>query len=330
MSASKSPHGFTVVRGRGYRPEQVDRFADELYRDLEEARERLTRLGVLAGELEGEADRLRSAVAALPPPSFEALGERAGLLLSEVEAEAGELRARAEAEAGETRERAEAEARARRDAAHDEAARVRAEADAAAEAVVASAREAAAEVRAAARDEAGRSRDEAERGLRETAERCEALLLAQERKQAEESEALDRALAARESTVAARVADLTGRGESLLDRARRERAEAEAEARRLQDEAEARAADLLARARLRQQRIERETERILSAHEQRAEAMRRHMAHVRAGLATLTGRGADEGREADGSEGSVESRHPAEPSERPGGGTVPGQGAPAE
>ncbi|MFD1833386.1 cellulose-binding protein [Streptomyces desertarenae] len=334
MSVSHSPHGFAVVRGRGYRPEQVDRVTDGLHRELEEAQERLIRLGVLVGELEGEADRLRSAVAALPPPSFEALGERAGRLLAEVEAEAGELRARAEAEAGEARERAEAEARARREAAHGEAVRLRADADAEAEAVLAGAREEAAEVRGAAREEAGRLREEAERELRETAERCDALLLSQERKHAEDTEALDRALEAREAAVAARVADLTGRGEALLERARRSQAEAETEARRLQEEADAQAAELLAHAQLRQQRIERDTERIVRAHEQRAEAVRRHMAHVRASLATLTGRGADEGDDSGAGAGSAEPGRPAAPE---GGvlpgqatGQVPGQGAPAE
>ncbi|MCG3044153.1 cellulose-binding protein, partial [Streptomyces sp. S1A] len=124
-SASRSPHGFAVVRGRGYRPDQVDRFTSGLYGDLEEARERLDRLGVLAGELEAEADRLRGVVAALPPQTYEALGERARLILSEAEAEAGELRERAREESRRVLERAQAEARARREGAHEGAARVR-------------------------------------------------------------------------------------------------------------------------------------------------------------------------------------------------------------
>ncbi|HZG03937.1 MAG TPA: cellulose-binding protein [Streptomyces sp.] len=320
MSASKSPHGFVVVRGRGYRPDQVDRFTSGLSEDLDAARERLARLGALAGELAQEADRLRSVVAALPPQTFEALGERALLILSEAEAEAEELRARAEAEGQELRARAEEEGRARREAAREEAARVRAGGDAAAEAVLTGARTRAEEVRRAAQAEAQELRGAAERELREMAERCEALLLAQEKKQAENSEELGRTLAAREAAVMARVAELTERGEALLERARREHAEAEETARRLQGDAEAQAAELLAEARLREQRIERETERVVRAHEQRREAVRQHMAHVRASLAALTGRGLDEGAPGGG----------AGRADAPGGGSVPGQGAPAE
>ncbi|HEX5567529.1 MAG TPA: cellulose-binding protein [Streptomyces sp.] len=316
MSASRSPHGFVAVRGRGYRPDQVDRFASGLSRELDEARERLTRLGVLAGELEEEAERLRAAVAALAPQTYEALGERALLILSEAEAEAAELRVRSETAAQEVRARAEEEGRAVREAARREAARVRAGGEEAAEAVLDGARGRADEVWGAARARASAVRDEAERRLREAAGRCEALLAAQDRKHAQESEALDRALAAREAAATARAAELAERGERLLAAARREHAAAEEEARRRQEDAEAEAAELLARARLREERVVRETERLVRAHEEQREAVRRHMAHVRGSLAALTGRGlvGDAGGTGSGEEG----------------GTVPGQGAPAE
>ncbi|WP_158239599.1 coiled-coil domain-containing protein [Streptomyces carminius] len=321
MSASRSPHGFVVVR-RGYRPDQVDRHASGLHADLEEARERLARLGGRVGELEEEAARLRSEAESLPVQTYEALGERARLILAEVEAEAGELRSRADTEAREVLVRAEEESRALRESAREASARVRAGGDATAEALLGEARRQAEDLLRTARTEATELRVAAERVLREAVERCEALRLAQERKQAEETAELDRALAAREAEVTARVTGLVEHGDELLSRARRERGAAEDTARLLTEEARERADELLAQARLRRERIERETERVVRTHDQRREAVRQHMAHVRASLATLTGRGLEglDGSGADAGSGP----------EEPGGPAVPGQGAPAE
>ncbi|NEC65517.1 cellulose-binding protein, partial [Streptomyces sp. SID9727] len=72
--------------------------------------------------------------------------------------------------------------------------------------------------------------------------------------------------------------------------ARRARAEAEEAARHGQEDAEARAAELIARARVREERVVRETERVLRVHEEGREEVQAHMAHVRSSLAALTGR----------------------------------------
>ncbi|HEY9438381.1 MAG TPA: cellulose-binding protein, partial [Streptomyces sp.] len=55
-------------------------------------------------------------------------------------------------------------------------------------------------------------------------------------------------------------------------------------------ESEARAAELLSAARIQDERVVRETERILREHEERREEARAHLAHVRSALASLTGR----------------------------------------
>ncbi|SBT94792.1 hypothetical protein GA0115233_110226, partial [Streptomyces sp. DI166] len=66
-------------------------------------------------------------------------------------------------------------------------------------------------------------------------------------------------------------------------------AEAEAAGRRRQEEACARAAELIAGARVREERIARETERVLREHGERWDDVRAQMDHVRASLTTLTG-----------------------------------------
>ncbi|MYX73837.1 cellulose-binding protein, partial [Streptomyces sp. SID3915] len=96
-----SPYGFVGVRGRGYRPEQVDRAVAALSGEREEALERLARLTALAEELTAESARLREVVASLAPQTYVSLGERAQriLALAEEEAEAARAAAAEEAQA---------------------------------------------------------------------------------------------------------------------------------------------------------------------------------------------------------------------------------------
>ncbi|MDV9193613.1 cellulose-binding protein, partial [Streptomyces sp. SR27] len=90
---------FAVGRGRGYRPEQVDRHLAALSEDRDGAWERAARLTVLAKEMEAEAARLREAVAALAPQRYEELGDRARKILELAEQEDETLVRAAEAEA---------------------------------------------------------------------------------------------------------------------------------------------------------------------------------------------------------------------------------------
>lgn len=80
------------------------------------------------------------------------------------------------------------------------------------------------------------------------------------------------------------------RAEAALAEAERALAEAEEAARLEQEGATARAAEVLAEARVREERIVRETERVLGEHGERWDDVRAQMEQVRTSLMTLTGR----------------------------------------
>ncbi len=292
MSSSGVPssHGFTTVRGRGYRPEQAEAYADGISRERDEAWERAARLTVLAREMEAEAERLRDVVARLAPQTYAELGERAQRLLALAEAEAeavleagrAHARAVAEAAAEEARETGEA-ARAYADsvgAEADEWVGRRERADGAE----------ADEARVRARREAKEVRGEALAALREVRQRCEGLLAGQEKEQEERREALEREIAERMAASDAVVAERIAAAEARLSEAKRTFADAEEAARHGQEDASARAAEILSEARLQEERIGRETERVLREHGEEWDEVRGHMDHVRSSLAALTGR----------------------------------------
>src|SRR5262245_29412988 len=111
MSASVSPHGFETVRGRGYRPQDVDRRFEGLSIDRDSCWERAARLTVLGNEMEAELAALRAFVAQLPPQTYESLGGEAQSILTTAESEAARLRAEAEQAAKEEREAADSHGR---------------------------------------------------------------------------------------------------------------------------------------------------------------------------------------------------------------------------
>ncbi|MFS4098025.1 DivIVA domain-containing protein, partial [Streptomyces sp. AF1A] len=150
-SASKPPHGIATVRGRGYRPDQVDAYMEALSDDRDAAWERAARLTVLAKDMEAEVTRLRETVAGLPAQTYEALGQGARRLFQLVLEEAEDLRERAREEARQHVAQAEEHAACVHKAARDAAGRVRAEADEAARRVLLVAQAEAGEVRAGAR-----------------------------------------------------------------------------------------------------------------------------------------------------------------------------------
>ncbi|MEU6127496.1 cellulose-binding protein, partial [Streptomyces sp. NPDC047123] len=115
--ASSSPHGFVTVRGRGYRPEQVEAYAAALSQERDGSWERAARLTVLAKEMEAEAERLRDVVSRLAPQTYETLGERARQILALAETEGAAVLEAARADAQGVTEAAEAGARELRDAA---------------------------------------------------------------------------------------------------------------------------------------------------------------------------------------------------------------------
>ncbi|WP_239569882.1 cellulose-binding protein, partial [Streptomyces sp. G44] len=144
--------------------------------------------------------------------------------------------------------------------------------------------------RVSARRDVKEWRGEALAVLRETRRRCEALLAEQEEEQAGRWEAAERELSEREAAADARDAELGAAAEARLAEAERVFAEAQEAARHRREDAQALAAEIVAGARLREERIGRETERVLRDHGEEWDEVRAHMDHVRGSLAALTGR----------------------------------------
>ncbi|WP_406114900.1 cellulose-binding protein [Streptomyces sp. NBC_01014] len=294
-SASVSPHGFTGVRGRGYRAEQVDRFVAGLSLERDEAWERAARLTVLAKEMEAAAVALGEQVAALAPQTYESLGARAQTLITLATEEAEGLRSEALVAAQRLYDEAGAAERALRDAARTDADAVRADADAYAQELLAGAQGTSDELRIGSRRDAKQWRGESLGVLREMRARTADLLAELEKEQGERGEAAEHELASREADFEARHTELISRAEARLAEAQRALSVTEEQARHGQEDAEARGAELIAQARVRAERVERETERVLRENTEAQEELRAHMAHVRSSLASLTGKAPAEG-----------------------------------
>ncbi|NEB94094.1 cellulose-binding protein, partial [Streptomyces bauhiniae] len=102
----------------------------------------------------------------------------------------------------------------------------------------------------------------------------------------------ERADAERESAAEARLAERTARAEAELAAAARALEEAAVRARHCQDEACARAAEILAGARLHEERTARETEHVLREHSDTWDDVQDQTSRVRDRLTELTGRAA--------------------------------------
>ncbi|MEV6021456.1 MULTISPECIES: cellulose-binding protein [unclassified Streptomyces] len=289
-STPVSPYGFVAVRGRGYRPEQVDGYAAALSRDRDVAWERAARLTVLAKDMEAEAERLREAVTRLAPQTYEELGERARRIFELGEQEAAALLEEARREVRAEAETAEAVGRDVREAARVYAGEVRDEAEEWALRRLLDARAEADEVRVSARREVKENRGEVLTVLRQVRGRAEALVAAQEAEHTVRSAEFERAAAEREAASEAGRVEREARAQESLARAERGLAEAREWDRHQQEDAAARAGGLVAEARVCEERIARETDRVLREHGERWDHVRAHMDHVRSSLTSLTGR----------------------------------------
>ncbi|MFF9073716.1 cellulose-binding protein [Streptomyces sp. NPDC014646] len=289
-SAPGSGLGFVGVRGRGYRPEQVDRALAGLEGERDEARERVARLTAQVEDLSAETVRLREVVAGLAPQDYASLGERAQRILALAEGEAGSMRSAAQEEAQALRDAADEAGRAVRGSARADAETMRAAAGEYAEETLATARTEAEGLVAEARTDAEETREQARFMMEETRRRTESVLVHQEQEHADRWKTAEEEVAEAEAAQVARHDELTERAEAGLAEARRELARAEEEARHTDENAEARAAELVAEGRLREERVVRETERILREHEEAREELHAHMTYVRNTLAALTGR----------------------------------------
>ncbi|MFD4790902.1 cellulose-binding protein [Streptomyces sp. NPDC058459] len=282
----------TARTPRGYRPDQVDAFMAALSHDRGAAWERAALLTVLAGRMETESARLRETAAGLAPQEYDTLGERArhafrllreeALSVREVAChEARQRVARAEQEAAGVVRAARAAARVLCAGAEEEAARL-----------LLAARAAAEDVRVGTRREVRELRGQALAALREARAHTAALPAAQEAEQAGRRAAAERAEGERESAAEVRLAERTARAEAGLAAARLALEEATVRARHRQDEARARAAEIVAGARLHEERTARETEHVLREHSEAWDEVQAQTSRVRDRLTELTGRAA--------------------------------------
>ncbi|MFH9571745.1 cellulose-binding protein [Streptomyces sp. NPDC017454] len=291
-SASASPHGFVTVRGRerGYRPEQVEAYAAALFAERDAAWERAARLTVLAREMEEELEDLLDVVAELASQDYEELGERARHLFRLGQEEAEAVREGARGAARSLLEEARAHAAGVNEAARAHADAVRAEADERARHRLLAARAEADEARIEARREVRAGRAEALAALREMRKRTTGMLAEQRREQAERWAGEERAEEERARALDAHHAELEAAAEQDVCEAGQALAHAGEADGRWQEEARARAAEVVAEARECQERIARETERVLREHGERWDELQAHMASVRSNLSSLTGR----------------------------------------
>lgn len=293
-SATVSPHGFTAVRGRGYRPEQVDAYAEALSADRDAAWERAARLTVLARRMDEELERLRETVAGLAPQTYETLGERAQRLFELGEQEAVAVREGALREVRQRVDGARSSAAGAREAAQAHADAVRADGDERARQRLLAAHAEADEILGVAGREADEERGEAVAALREMRRRTAGMLAEQDKEHAERWAEAEREEAAREAALAAHEEEaLTRAGEALSD-AEQVFADAEDSARDLEEEAHAHAAELVARAREDAEAVAEETDRLLGEHAEQRDDARAHIDHVHTSLTAWAGRVAAE------------------------------------
>lgn len=130
--------------------------------------------------------------------------------------------------------------------------------------------------------------------LREMRLRTAGLLAEQEKEYAERWAETERLTAEREVALDVRHMERVTVAEAALSEAKRAFADAEESVRRIDDDARVRAAEVLAEARAEEDRLARETERVLREHGEEWDDVRAHMDHVRNSLTTLTGRAAAE------------------------------------
>ncbi|MFF7330807.1 cellulose-binding protein [Streptomyces sp. NPDC090306] len=289
-SASPPPHGFAAVRGRGYRPEQVDAHAVSLSRQRDTAWERAARLTVLTKNMEDQAQHLRHRAARLAPQTYETLGERAQQVFRLAQEEARALTDGAREAAQRLVEGVRERAAAAREAARAHADALRAEAEESARQRLVAAREEADAIRVSARREVKAERTEALEALREMRRRTAAVpdeLMAEQARRWEEAEREEKARAA---AFSAWQSESAARAEAALAQAKRDLAAAANSVRRLDEMADAKAVELIAEARAREDLVARETERVLREHGATWDDVRAQMDTVRDSLSALTGR----------------------------------------
>ncbi|MEU6556133.1 cellulose-binding protein [Streptomyces sp. NPDC046915] len=292
-SAPVSSHGFVSVRGRGYRPDRVDACVEALSRERDAAWERAARLTVLAKDMAAEVARLREAVAQLAPPTYESLGESARRLFQLGVEEAHAVRESARDAARTELAQAQAYAEGVGGAAQEYADALVGDAEEWARQRLLAAQAEADALRVGTRRVVKESRSEALAALREVRQRTSGMLTEQAREHAERWAAVEREEVERSAALDALHVEQVARAEAAVLDAERELVAAREGEAPGQEEARARAAEILAEARVREDLIARETERVLREHGETWDLMQAQMDSVRSSLTTWKGRGAE-------------------------------------
>jgi len=286
---SQPDHQFRVVL-RGYDPADVDRVLSDLDGRVTAAEREATELRAQLQEAKAEAlSRGEVEDAPVPLASFEHLGARVAQILSLAQEEAAELRDAVHAELETLRKDAEQAAVAVRDEADQYADQRRRDADLESSRVLTDARRAADEERDAAERDASARRQEAEAIHEE--QRANAARAAADF-EATLAERRDRTTAEFQEQQAATQAQLeamTARVAEVRDAAERQKAAAEADARRIVVEAVARADALVKEARATADRVRADSDRELAAASQRRDSINAQLSNVRQMLQTLSG-----------------------------------------
>ncbi|MDV9175735.1 cellulose-binding protein, partial [Streptomyces sp. W16] len=150
------------------------------------------------------------------------------------------------------------------------------------------------DIRIGARREVKEGRTEALAALRDVRQRTAGMLGEQAKEHAERWAEAERFAEERVAAVDAQCAERMACAEAALAEAEQAFTEAELSDRRRQEEAAERAAEVVAEARVRAERIARDTERVLREHGETWDDVQAHMDHVRSSLTALTGRAAAE------------------------------------
>ena len=287
MSDTTTHQQFEIVR-RGYEPQQVDRRVKALVSELEATRRRTAELERRVEELHLQSRALQEQTDEGKPP-YAGLGARIEQILGLAEEESKELRAAAIEEAQQHRALSEQAADKLRSEAERYAQERRSEADAEAARVLEDARRQADQVRDDTERDAKARREEAEAIFeRNRAKAAQAAAdfettLAHRREQAEKD--FTEQLNANEQQLSV----VKQRSEQMRLEAEKLRADADRKSKRILDEAQRQADDLLADAKASAERTRAESERELAAATQRRDSINAQLTNVRQMLATLTG-----------------------------------------
>lgn len=280
-------HQFRVVM-RGYDPGDVDRVVTELEARIATSEQGVAELRTRLQKAEAKAAAV-PAVAPVQPPSYEHLGARVGQILGLADQEATELREQARAEAETHRKDFEQAALLVRDEADQYAEQRRRDADAECTRLVTDARRAADEERDSAERDAAAIRQEAE-AIHEQ-QRANAARMASdfETTLAERRDRTTAEFQEQQAATQAQLDAMAARVDEVKAAAERQQAAAEAEARRILEGAEERAANLVREARASAERVRADSDRELAAASQRRDSINAQLSNVRQMLQTLSG-----------------------------------------